>query len=89
MNRLEELLVILQEECAEVSQVASKCIRFGLDNHHPDYATSNKLRLEEELGDLFAIVKLIDELSPINMDYVEACANAKLLKVEKYINNPK
>ena len=87
MNRLNELLTILQEECAEVSQCASKCIRFGVDATYE--GKTNRERLEHELGDLLAMVKLIDEESPLNADAMIAHAEAKLIKVEGYMNNPK
>ncbi len=31
-----EILVITQEECAEVIQEVSKIFRFGIDNQHKD-----------------------------------------------------
>ena len=85
MNRLEELLVILQEEAAEVSQCASKCIRFGMNVTHKEM--SNRARLEEELGDFLAIVKLISEETKLDDDHLFACVDAKLLKVEKFMKN--
>lgn len=87
MNRLEELLVILQEEAAEVTQCAAKCIRFGMDATHHD--KSNRARLEEELGDFLAIVKLITEETPIDEAHVFASVDAKLIKVETYMKNGK
>jgi NTP pyrophosphatase (non-canonical NTP hydrolase) len=88
-TRLEELLIILMEECAEVSQAASKCMRFGLPSTHPEGAQSNQLRLESEIGDFMAIVKLLTEEYNLNMDNIIAAADAKLVKVEKYMRNPK
>ena len=34
MTNTEYLLTCLMEEAAEVQQIAAKCLRFGLDNHH-------------------------------------------------------
>lgn len=87
MNRLEELLVILQEECAEVSQVASKAIRFGMDSTYQD--KSNRARLETEIGDLMAMIKLLTEEGNLNPDNIIAAADAKLVKVEKFMRNGK
>lgn len=78
-------MVILQEEAAEVSQCAAKCIRFGMDATHKEM--SNRARLEEELGDFLAIVKLISEETTLNDDHLFACVDAKLLKVENYMKN--
>jgi NTP pyrophosphatase (non-canonical NTP hydrolase) len=88
-TRLEELLIILMEECAEVSQAASKCMRFGLPSTHPEGAQSNQLRLESEIGDFMAMVRLLTEEYNLNMDNIIAAADAKLVKVEKYMQNPK
>lgn len=55
----ERKLVHLMEECAEVTHVAAKILRFGLDNYHPKTRISNRIRLFEELADLkVAIVKV-------------------------------
>jgi len=34
-EQTKELLLILQEECAEVTQAVSKCMRFGPDQMKP------------------------------------------------------
>jgi len=50
--------VITQEECAEVIQAISKCIRFGKRNDTHD----NLAHLEEEIGQLYcALDRLIDD----------------------------
>jgi len=87
MNRLEELLTILSEECAEVSQVASKCVRFGLESEYND--RTNRDRLEWEIGDFMAMVRLLTEEYNLNMDNIIAAADAKLVKVEKFMRNKK
>lgn len=87
LNRLDELLALLQEEAAEVTQCASKCVRFGLDTVYQD--KSNRVRLEEELGDFFAIIKLISEETHLDDDHIFDCAEAKLIKVESYMKNGK
>ena len=53
-----EVLLILQEECAEVTQAISKCFRFGPDQMKPGKDRTNVNMLEEEIGDLFAMVEL-------------------------------
>ncbi len=54
-----EILLILQEECAEVTQAVSKCFRFGPDQMKPNKPMTNIQMLEEELGDLLAMVELL------------------------------
>lgn len=51
-----ELLLILQEECAEVIQAVSKIFRFGLDTEWN--GETNRQHLEEELGDLKCMIEL-------------------------------
>jgi len=51
-----ELLLILQEECAEVIQAVSKIFRFGIDTTWN--GVSNRDHLEEELGDLKCMIDL-------------------------------
>ena len=64
MNELNKdqaaILQILQEECAEVIQATSKVFRFGLFDTHPDTPSkTNTLHLEEELGDVLAMIDLL------------------------------
>jgi NTP pyrophosphatase (non-canonical NTP hydrolase) len=54
-----EILLILQEECAEVTQAISKCFRFGPDQIKPGKNYTNIQMLEEELGDLLAMIELL------------------------------
>ena len=87
MDKLEELLIILSEECAEVSQAAIKCIRFGMDSVYDE--ESNRERLEHELGDFMVMFKLLAEETAIREENVMDAAEAKLIKVEKFMKNGK
>jgi NTP pyrophosphatase (non-canonical NTP hydrolase) len=76
-----EVLLILQEECAEVTQAVSKCFRFGPDQMKPGKERTNINMLEEEIGDLFAMVELLTDL---NVGVTpEGIAEAKKNKFEK------
>ncbi len=57
-SQIEEALVILQEECAEVIVEASKIKRFGLDGSYNDGPT-NRERLEKEVGDVLAMIDIL------------------------------
>lgn len=59
MNRLEHLLCILAEECAEVAQNASKAQRFGLDDCEPGQQLTNEERIWNELNDLHAVAEML------------------------------
>jgi NTP pyrophosphatase (non-canonical NTP hydrolase) len=79
-NNVNEILLIMQEECAEVTQAISKCFRFGLDNHKPGKPKTNREHLEEELGDLVAMITLLEMNGVISQHNIE---KAKLAKFEK------
>jgi NTP pyrophosphatase (non-canonical NTP hydrolase) len=52
-----EILLITQEECAEVTQAISKVFRFGFDSVHK--GVDNRSHLEEEIGDLMCMIDLL------------------------------
>lgn len=76
-----EILLILQEECAEVTQAISKCFRFGPDQLKPGKERTNINMLEEEIGDLMAMVELLTDLD-IGIT-IEGIQQAKMKKFEK------
>jgi len=55
----EECLNILQEECAEVIQAASKIKRFGVVGKNTNTVLTNLENLEMELGDVLALVDMV------------------------------
>ena len=84
MNEKEkEILLITQEECAEVTQAISKIFRFGMDAKHPNEDRDNRQRLEEELGDLVCMVGLLINQNIVNESNVEKAAEMKLKKLKK------
>lgn len=58
---MNEYLVILQEEAAEVIQVISKIHRFGIDNSNPLTNENNLDNLHKEIGDLQCMINLCIE----------------------------
>ena len=81
-----EVLDILQEECAEVIQAVSKIRRFGADNVKPGKPKTNRDHLEEELGDMLAMIDIMLELSLISLDNLEIAKKAKIEKLKKWSN---
>ncbi len=76
-NKTQEALIILQEECAEVIQAASKIYRFGLDNSHKSGSTQ-RANLEMEIGDMLALVDILVEQGVIDLNNINtANANKK------------
>lgn len=78
---IREILLILQEECAEVTQAISKCFRFGPDQIKPGKDRTNIDMLEEELGDLLAMIDII-VWKDIGIDW-QGLTEAKKKKFEK------
>lgn len=55
----DELLVLLIEECGEVIQAATKCLRFGYDVDHGTGYGNNKKALSREVGDLIGVAEAL------------------------------
>jgi NTP pyrophosphatase (non-canonical NTP hydrolase) len=70
--RQEEIMLICQEECAEVAQAISKVFRFGVDGEH--LGATNRERLEEEIGDLLCMIEMLTEEEII--DAVSSCKSS-------------
>ena len=82
-----EILLILQEECAEVTQAVSKCFRLGQDQMKPNKPMTNIQMLEEELGDLLAMVELItDNNVGITIEGLDIAKKNKFKKLKKWSN---
>ena len=81
-----ELLLITQEECAEVTQAISKCFRFGMDQIKPGKSFTNREHLEEELGDLVAMIKLLSEFNIVKLDNIETASFNKIEKLKQWSN---
>lgn len=77
-----EILSITQEECAEVIQAVSKIFRFGLDTEWK--GETNREHLEEEIGDLQAMIQLLIESKIVDATNVENAAIKKKLKLQKW-----
>jgi NTP pyrophosphatase (non-canonical NTP hydrolase) len=80
MNDVEkEILLITQEECAEVTQAISKVFRFGFDSVHK--GIDNREHLEEEIGDLMCMIDLLIDNGIVREYHVMAAKNEKLNKL--------
>jgi NTP pyrophosphatase (non-canonical NTP hydrolase) len=82
-DKVKEILLITQEECAEVTQAISKVFRFGFDDCWPrgeDWVPTNKERLEEEVGDLLCMIDIMVENGIISDENLN---KARIRKREK------
>ena len=77
-----EVMLIAQEECAEVIQAISKVFRFGIDEMYN--GRTNKQRLEEETGDLVCMIEMMMQRGIIDQDTVYSNALKKRDKLEKW-----
>ena len=84
MNRREELLTILMEECAEVIVEASKIKRFGESSVYEGQTALNKL--EKELGDLYCLIDLLHGEDMISYTKLDEYAGAKHEKLREWSN---
>ena len=84
MDRIKEIMLILQEECAEVTQAVSKCFRFGLAECYPGTDTTNRDRLEEEIGDLLAMIALLEQAGVVTEAGLHASFNNKIAKLKRW-----
>jgi len=83
-DSINEVMSILQEECAEVIQAVSKINRFGIENQKPGEIKTNRQHLEEELGDLAAMITLLEMNGVISQFNIEKAKLAKFEKLKKW-----
>ena len=99
-TKKQHLLFCLIEECSEIQKVATKALRFGLEDRHPhvEDAKINKDLLEEEIIDLLAVMKYLIKEKVIfedttglhkmignNLDGIKA----KIAKIDRYMKYSK
>lgn len=85
-SKTKEVMDILQEECAEVIQAVSKISRFGIDNLKPGKPKTNREHLEEEIGDLMAMIDILQEMNIISYPNIELASHAKKEKLKQWSN---
>lgn len=75
MNK-EKVLIITMEECGELTRACSKILRHGyVQQKHID-------NLHEELGDVVAMTRLVQELYGIDNDRLEFFVAKRQLKMK-------
>jgi hypothetical protein len=92
VNRVEHLLTIIAEESAEVSQRATKALRFGLDEVQQGQPHNNADRMLIEFADLLCSLALLEEADPVFRDakitYARRLRNllqVKRIKIEEFL----
>ena len=83
-SRVIEALGILQEECAEVIVEISKCTRFGTDSLHDKTGQTHREMLENEIGDVLALIDILKEEYIITEENLNKAVQAKKDKLKKW-----
>ena len=81
-SREMEALLILQEECGELTQAISKCFRFGKDSEWN--GINNRERLESEIGDVLAMIDILIEGAYVSDSNVNQARMDKKEKLKKW-----
>lgn len=75
---LEDKLILLVEECGEVIQAATKCMRFGYTRHQPGYGVNCEV-LAKEVGNLMGVIDAL----PLDYDTVADFRRRKIGKATR------
>lgn len=90
MTKREYLYTVLMEECAEVSQAASKVMRFGEQGYNPAARPLkyNSQSLLEEYCHLAAAIEMLQESGylPLHLLSEQDLIQAKKDKVNRYLD---
>tara|TARA_B110000211_G_C13778028_1_gene420600 strand:+ start:33 stop:287 length:255 start_codon:yes stop_codon:yes gene_type:complete len=74
-----ECLVVASEECAELTKVCMKILRFGIDDE-------KKSDLISEMGDVQCMIDLLGDHLYISREQILEAAAAKREKLKKWSN---
>ena len=82
-----ELLDILQEECAELIEVASKVKRFGIDSdNHGEMIVTNKTLLLMEMADVQVMLDLAKRHYNLSAEELAVYMNLKVERLKQFSN---
>lgn len=82
-DKQKEILVITQEECAEVIQEVSKIFRFGIEQQHKD-GMLHKEKLEQEVGDVLCMINLLTQHGLVRPEAVAQAVENKASKLRQW-----
>lgn len=89
MNKEQMLLLKVAEECAELTQICSKIIRFGADNKKPGQEYTNSQLFNEEFADVWCTVNyyLAEKTGKENKfnDFQLNIYNQRKERIDKYL----
>lgn len=82
-TKINEILDLLQEECAEVIQAVSKCRRFGMDDQYKGGKTHRE-ELVQEIGDVALLIELLHAYELYSEQELQGAKISKSQKLAKY-----
>ena len=83
-TKVNEILDILQEECAEVIQAISKCRRFGMENEYINGTGTQREHLIQELGDVRMLIELLHAHRLFTEQEIKAAERRKSTKLKEW-----
>jgi NTP pyrophosphatase (non-canonical NTP hydrolase) len=83
-DQIQEILNILQEECAEVIQNISKCRRFGMENVYLKGEGTQREQLVQEIGDVLLLVELLQAHQLFTEQEIQQAKARKGAKLAKW-----
>lgn len=86
MNRIEHLLILLMEECAELSHTAAKSLRFTVNSDYDGITNIEKMR--REFNDILGVIELL-AAEGIEIFPNDGLIQAKMSKIEKMLEESK
>lgn len=83
-ERLYWLAEELIEAIVETHKLSMKTLRFGYNEVYPGTRTDNRIRLQEEIGDLLGVVDLMCEHGDLNIEELIKQRIRKVCKLKSY-----
>ena len=77
---INQLAYVTAEECAELTQVCMKIVRFGMNNEYKD----KRQWLVEEAGDVYCMLQLMIKNGLVTQEELEQRAKQKTDKLKTY-----
>ena len=82
-DKVKEILLITQEECAEVTQAISKVFRFGTESRWPLPESGTTLEeLQMEVGQVLAMIDILTEQCVLSDTAINAARHYKKEKLK-------
>ena len=83
-DHINNLLVVLAEECAEVVQAICKIQAFGMDSRHPETGVRNVASLQQEIADVLTVVDMLHDADFLSWSKIEERKELKLERMKRY-----